>query len=166
LPPSERSLAKTAEICCKRLNQMLSWSAAHDWVLRAKLWDREQQRVSDAARLEAIERTSRKAVEVGMLLLDAVEEQIPEAAKSLDKSPHALARWFEVAVKLIRDGLATGELNAEVGDRNAPMDELSVVLASLTPAQVLQAREVALMLTEAKSRIANALPPIDTTHQP
>ncbi len=167
LPPSQRSLAKAAEIVGKSHQQLLVWSATHDWVLRAKLWDHEQQRVSDAARLEAIRSTSQKAVEVGMLMLDAVEKQIPEAAKVLDRSPHALAQWVEVGAKLIRDGLATGEPVTVPGGPKAPVqNEIRDLLDHLTPGQVLQAREVALMLTEAKSRIANGLPPIDTAAQP
>jgi hypothetical protein len=109
LPTSERSLARAAEIVGKSHQQLLVWSSRDDWVFRTKAWDREQQRVADAARLEAIERTGQKAVEVGMLMLDAVEEQIPEAAKLLARSPRVLALWAEVAVKLIRDGLADGE---------------------------------------------------------
>jgi hypothetical protein len=123
--------------------------------------------VSDAARLEAIKRTSQKAVEVGMLMLDAVEKQIPEAAKLLARSPRALALWAEVGAKLIRDGLADGERVTVPGDPKAPVqNEIRDLLDHLTPAQVLQAREVSLMFTEVKSRIANGLPPIDSTPQP
>jgi hypothetical protein len=167
LPPSERSLAKTADICGKRLNQMLAWSATHDWVFRAQAWDDRQEAVANAARLEAIKRTSQKAVEVGMLMLDAVEKQIPEAAKLLDKSPRVLALWAEIGAKLVRNGLAIGEQITVPADRKTPAQhELSAILAHLTPAQVLAAREVSLMLTEVKSRIANGLPPIETTPQP
>jgi hypothetical protein len=167
LPPSERSLAKTAEICGKRLNQMLAWSAAHDWVFRTAAWDHEQERVANAARLEAIKRISQQKVEIGAMMLAEVRARIPSAAKSLERSPHALALWAEVGTKLIREGLAIGEQLTVPGDRKAPVrDDMSGVLASLTPAQVLQARETALMLTEAKSRLANGLLPIDTTPQP
>jgi transposase-like protein len=167
LPPSQRTLAKTAEIVGKSRNLLKHWSAEYDWVMRAEIWDRAQQRVADAARLEEIDRINRKAVEVGEAMLDAVIAHISAAAKALDRSPHALARWAEVGAKLSRDGLGVGERTTVAGAPNAPVQhELSGILDHLTPGQVLQAREVALMLTEVKSRIANGLPPIDTTAQP
>jgi hypothetical protein len=74
-------------------------------MVRAEAWDREQQRVADAARLEEIERANRKAVQAGDLMMDAVIARIPKAAASLNRSPHALAAWAEVAAKLHRQGL-------------------------------------------------------------
>jgi hypothetical protein len=109
LPPSQRTLAKTAEIVGKSRNLLKHWSAEYDWVMRAEIWDRAQQRVADAARLEEIDRINRKAVEVGEAMLDAVIAHISAAAKALDRSPHALARWAEVGAKLSRDGLGVGE---------------------------------------------------------
>ena len=52
------------------------------------------------------------------------------------------------------------------GDPNAPIKhELSGVIAHLTPAEVLQAQEVALMLTQVKARIANGLAPVGPADQ-
>jgi hypothetical protein len=169
LPPSERSLAKTAEICGKRLNQMLAWSAAHDWVFRTAAWDHEQERVANAARLEAIKRISQQKVEIGAMMLAEVRARIPSAAKSLERSPRALALWAEVGTKLIREGLAIGEQLTVPGDPKVPVqdepDEREI-LSQLTPAEVLYLRDASLMMTQARSRVANGLPPINATPQP
>jgi hypothetical protein len=113
--PSERSLGRAAEIVLKSRHQMLVWSAREHWVVRAELWDHEQSRVANQARLEAIKRLSKEPVEIGAMMLAEVRARIPTAAKSLERSPHGLAAWAEVAAKLIRDGLDSANARSGPG---------------------------------------------------
>jgi hypothetical protein len=139
---------------------MIRLSGQQDWAFRAEAWDREQQRVGDAARFAEIEAINKKAVRVGRAMLDAVEARIPKAASSLNRSPHALAAWAEVGAKLSREGVEGLAATAIAEDpAKAAQQEMRAVLAQLTPGEVLQAREVSLMLTQAKARMLNGFPP-------
>ena len=109
LPPSQRSLAKAAQIVGKSHQQLLIWSSRDNWVVRAGEWDDEQDKVANEARLEAIKRISREEVEIAAMMSAEVRARIPTAAKSRERSPHALAAWAEAGAKLIRDGLAIRE---------------------------------------------------------
>jgi hypothetical protein len=159
-PPSLRSARHLAKSLGRNASLILRWSAKYRWVSRAAAWDAEQDRVACQARLNAIKVANRRHVEVAHRLLDNADAAIPEAAKKLADSPHAVAEWVRTGAKVERDalGIAGPDQRAEhASDLAKPSQHKHDVsdddiMRHLPPELVLKLGDFAIEVSIAKAK--------------
>lgn len=96
-----RSLGKVASTLAKGRSLIERWSVAHQWVLRAEAWDREQDRVWRADRQQASRDVARRHAR----LASAAQSKIVAQLQQLDParlSPADVIRWLEVTIRIER----------------------------------------------------------------
>lgn len=96
-----RSVSKVAGTLHKARTLIERWSTAHQWVLRAEAWDREQDRLWRGERQQAAREVARRHAR----LASAAQAKLVAQLQQLDPSrlsPADVIRWLEVTVRIER----------------------------------------------------------------
>ncbi|MEU3783447.1 hypothetical protein [Streptomyces sp900129855] len=124
-----RSITKVAETLRKARTLIERWSVAHQWVLRAEAWDREQDRLWRGERQQAARDVARRHAR----LASAAQAKLVAQLQQLDPArltPADVIRWLEVTVRIERQAYgidlaetASGSTTADVADVTGLTDE-------------------------------------------
>ncbi|MFB6643125.1 hypothetical protein ACFCYF_38545 [Streptomyces chartreusis] len=124
-----RSITKVAETLRKARTLIERWSVAHQWVLRAEAWDREQDRLWRGERQQAAREVARRHAR----LASAAQAKLVAQLQQLDPArltPADVIRWLEVTVRIERQAYgidlaetASGPAVPEVADVTGLTDE-------------------------------------------
>jgi hypothetical protein len=77
-----RSAAKVAKELGKSQTIISRWSSANSWVIRAEMWDREQDRVRLLAQVEESRRMGERHADLGVKLLDKALIKLASMSKA------------------------------------------------------------------------------------
>ncbi|MFF3060165.1 hypothetical protein [Streptomyces sp. NPDC057909] len=122
-----RSISKVADTLRKARTLVERWSTAHQWVIRAESWDREQDRLWRAERQQASRDVARRHAR----LASAAQAKIVAQLQRLDPSrlsPSDVIRWLEATVRIERQayGIDLAEAVTTSGSPDIPdVSELS-----------------------------------------
>lgn len=123
----DRSMRATAERLGKSQGLMEGWSAKHEWVNRASLWDDEQDRIER----EIAQREQAKAIkDMRKRHADIANAMLIKSAKALTRIPEDeisardISRMVDVASKLER--IARGDVGDVVESRDGGKAESPV----------------------------------------
>ncbi len=113
MPPEERSGAKVGISCGKSASLMERWSAAHDWLDRARAWDNELTRkvLDDEQRrqVKAIARVRQRYRVAGQDAMRLVMSKLRDAeASGMLKTSADLYRFAKTALELEASGHGFG----------------------------------------------------------
>ena len=150
--PLLRSVRKVAAELQRNPTTVFEWSSRWQWVRRAAAWDAEVDRTARQAKLDEIADANRRHVRVAAEMLERAAGAMDKSARKLATSPHALAEWAQVAVKVERDALGIDqEQRAKTTAKDAPAEggmseedrEMAEIMSRMDPATRLMAQEVA-----------------------
>ena len=121
----KRSLREAASIVGKSLTLLENWSARHEWVRRAGLWDAEEDRAKQEGKLEAIQDMERRHGQMARLFQQKVLDRL-RTIDVEDLTPAQLIQWFEVAVRVERQAAGKpteifGEVAVSQGEIPPPL---------------------------------------------
>ncbi|MGN5379061.1 hypothetical protein ACQ4WX_22075 [Streptomyces lasalocidi] len=124
-----RSVSKVADALNKARTLIERWSTAHQWVLRAEAWDREQDRLWRGERQQAAREVARRHAR----LASAAQAKIVAQLQQLDPSrlsPADVIRWLEINVRIERQAYGidlaeavNGSTSPDVADVTGLTDE-------------------------------------------
>ncbi|MDQ8706723.1 hypothetical protein RCO28_30250 [Streptomyces sp. LHD-70] len=125
-----RSISKVAATLHKARTLIERWSTAHQWVVRAEAWDREQDRLWRGERQQAAREVARRHAR----LASAAQAKLVAQLQQLDParlSPADVIRWLEVTVRIERqaygidlaEAAAVGPAAVDVADVTGLSDE-------------------------------------------
>lgn len=116
-----RSVRKVASTLKKGRSLVERWSDAHQWVLRAEAWDREQDRVWRAERQQA----TRDVVRRHARLASAAQAKLVAQLQQLDPArltPGDLIRWLEITIRIERQAYGIDQAEALAAAKSGTVD--------------------------------------------
>jgi hypothetical protein len=134
MDPEDRSLAKVGKALGKSAPLMERWSAAHDWVDRARAWDNELARKvldeEQRRQAKAIAKVRGRYRDAGELAMKLVLAKLKEAeSKGLLQTSADLHRIAKIAIDLEASGHGIGNPNgtAQSGEKLATSGDADAV---------------------------------------
>lgn len=119
-----RSLAKVGQNRGKSVSVLEEWSARWKWVSRTRQWVAEIDRIRREAAVELLLDMQRRHLQAAQGFIERVSKRL-ETMDVKELTPMAMARWFEVAVKVER--LTLGEETDIVRQKFTQMTDADLI---------------------------------------